>query len=197
MVSANAMGAPSPSLSMTKPELRTAVRAVRKAYIASLGESDRLALEQDLAAILRPLIESAGAVGGYHAVGSEIDVAPSLALAKRHALPTFGDAAETFRFRHGPASVIGPHGIPQPAAHEAELSCSLILVPLLAIDPQGHRLGQGGGHYDRALPALREAGAVLVGVGWDVQRLDFALPNEPWDVILDGFASPAGLEMFR
>jgi 5-formyltetrahydrofolate cyclo-ligase len=191
------MVVPSLHPSMSKPELRAAMRATRKAFVTSLSIQQREALQSALATHLRPLIERSAAVGGYHAVGSEIDPAPALALAEQAALPTFDEAEELFLFRLGPATATGPHGIPQPTGDAAELSCALILVPLLAIDPRGHRLGQGGGHYDRVLPALREAGAVLIGVGWDMQRLDFELPHEPWDVPLDGFASPSGVEMFR
>jgi 5-formyltetrahydrofolate cyclo-ligase len=173
------------------------MRIARKSYASSLDQAERKELQDKLARWLRPLVERAGAVGGYHAVGSEIDVAPVLALAERHGLPAFDDGLAAFQFRRGPASVDGPHGIPQPDAEAPILDCGLVLVPLLAIDPDGHRLGQGGGHYDRALPTLRQTGARLIGVGWDMQRLDFGLPHEPWDVALDGFASPAGLEMFR
>ncbi len=182
---------------MSKPELRAAMRRARKAYVASLLADERRALEARLAKHLLTLIDQAEAVGGYHAVGSEVDPAPALALAKSHALPAFDADAVAFTYRHGPATASGPHGIPQPAPDAALLSCSLLLIPLLAIDPEGHRLGQGGGHYDRVLPAFRKAGATLIGVGWDLQKLDFGLPSEPWDVPLDGFASPGGLEMFR
>jgi 5-formyltetrahydrofolate cyclo-ligase len=182
---------------MSKPELRAAMRTARKSFVTSLSPDERRSLEEKLATSLGPLVERAEAVGGYHAVGNEIDVASVLKLAKRHGLPAFDDELSVFKFRRGPASVDGPHRIPQPGADAEILNCSLILVPLLAVDPKGHRLGQGGGHYDRALPALRGAGATLIGVGWQMQRLNFDLPQAPWDVVLDGFASPAGLEMFR
>ena len=72
-----------------------------------------------------------------------------------------------------------------------------MFVPLLAVDSRGNRLGQGGGHYDRALPALRDAGATIIGVGWAVQLVDGDLPIDPWDVPLDGFAAPEGVKMGR
>jgi 5-formyltetrahydrofolate cyclo-ligase len=181
---------------MAKPELRKAMRAARRAYVSGLTGAERGSLEASLGGHLRDLVEHADAVGGYHAIGSEIDPAPALALAKLSALPTFDAGDDRFRFRGGPTFEAGPHGIPQPGAHEQLVACSLVLVPLLAVDPRGFRLGQGGGHYDRVLPALREAGATLIGLGWDVQRLDFDLPADPWDVRLDGFASPRGIEMF-
>ena len=182
---------------MSKPELRAALRTARKSFVQSLTPGQRHQLESRLSDHLRPMVDESAGVGGYHAVGSEIDVGPVLALARSHALPTFDEDEEIFRFRSGPASAAGPHGIPQPPHDSPILECALVLVPLIGIDPQGHRLGQGGGHYDRALPALREAGATLIGVGWDLQRLDFALPHEQWDVALDGFCCPGRLEMFR
>ena len=72
-----------------------------------------------------------------------------------------------------------------------------MLVPLLAVDRRGTRLGQGGGHYDRALPALRDSGAVIIGVGWAMQLIDEDLPSDAWDVALDGFVSPEGMTMWR
>ena len=56
---------------------------------------------------------------------------------------------------------------------------NLILVPALAIDPDGYRLGQGGGYYDRALvnlPAWRH------GVVYNYERMEHDLPREPWDI---------------
>jgi 5-formyltetrahydrofolate cyclo-ligase len=69
-------------------------------------------------------------------------------------------------------------------------------VPLIAIDGRGTRLGRGKGHYDRALIHLKKIGARLVGIGWPVQRLSEAIPADEWDIPLDGFASPDGLEWF-
>ena len=189
------MVVPSLSPDMSKPELRAAMRAARGAYVASLGPG-RASLERQLAEHLRPLIDATDGVGGYHAIGGEIDPGPALALAASHSLPSFDAGSKHFRFRRGPATVEGLHGIPQPASDAPDGACTLILVPLLAIDPHGHRLGQGGGHYDRVLPGLRDQGARLIGIGWAMQRLDFDLPVEPWDVALDGFASPERLEWF-
>ena len=61
------------------------------------------------------------------------------------------------------------------------------LVPLLAFDDDGYRLGYGGGFYDRTLAALRHDGAgplVAIGVGLEAQRRP-PLPREPFDQRLD------------
>lgn len=63
-------------------------------------------------------------------------------------------------------------------------SIDLVLVPALAIDPDGFRLGQGGGFYDRALPQLR---AWKHGIVYNYERMEHDLPREPWDVPMDSW----------
>jgi 5-formyltetrahydrofolate cyclo-ligase len=84
----------------------------------------------------------------------------------------------------------------QPSRRHPVVDPDLVLVPLIAIDGAGTRLGRGKGHYDRALTRLRKSGARLIGVGWAIQRLTETIPADAWDVPLDGFASPDGLELF-
>jgi 5-formyltetrahydrofolate cyclo-ligase len=63
-------------------------------------------------------------------------------------------------------------------------SVELVLVPALAIDPDGFRLGQGGGFYDRALPQLR---AWKHGIVYSYERMEHDLPREPWDIPMDSW----------
>jgi len=63
-------------------------------------------------------------------------------------------------------------------------SVELVLVPALAIDPDGFRLGQGGGFYDRALPHLR---AWKHGIVYSYERMEHDLPREPWDIPMDSW----------
>lgn len=63
-------------------------------------------------------------------------------------------------------------------------SIDVVLVPALAIDPDGYRLGQGGGFYDRALPQLR---AWKHGVVYPYERMEHDLPREPWDIPVDSW----------
>jgi len=189
------MAVPSPY--SFKAELRPALRASRRAFVGSLRPDERRHYEEGLAGALRPLIERADIVGGYIAQASEIDPALALLAAARVTFPTFAPGNPRFDYRAGPANDIGPHGIPQPAPAAPALAPDLILVPLLGVDPNGVRIGQGGGHYDRVLPALRKNGALAIGVGWTMQLLDFDIRPDSWDEPLDGFASPDGVRMFR
>ena len=165
------------------------------AFVSSISRAERDDLEMALCDLLVPLADAAARPAIYSAVGSEI----SLACLARFspAFPAFSSRDAPMVFRSGTCAEDSPWGGVQPPRHAKEIIPDLVFVPLLAVDPRGHRLGQGGGHYDRALPALRAAGATLIGVGWAMQRIETDLPDQPWDVALDGFASPEGLEMFR
>ena len=81
------------------------------------------------------------------------------------AFPRFDIPAKPFRFRAGDPLEPGPFGMMQPKRHPV-VEPDLILVPLIAVDGHGTRLGRGKGHYDRALARLKKSGAHLVGVGW-------------------------------
>lgn len=77
----------------------------------------------------------------------------------------------------------------------------LIFMPLVAFDGKGHRLGSGGGYYDRTLTAFNErdesqgAKPLLIGLAYELQRLDF-LPSDPWDIHLNGVVTEKGIEFF-
>jgi 5-formyltetrahydrofolate cyclo-ligase len=124
-------------------------------------------------------------IASYRPVGSEADPVAIEALARTTlcflSWPRFEDRnAGGFR-NLGPRMVWenGPHGTIQPPADGWLASPHYILVPLLAFDRRGTRLGQGAGWYDQVLP--QHPGAVRIGVGWSVQEMD-ELPRDAWDV---------------
>ena len=140
-------------------------------------------------------------VGGYCPLGSEISPLPATEEARSVgaivAYPCFANPAKPFRFLAGDPLEPGPFGMMQPAKRHPVVQPDLVLVPLIAIDSAGTRLGRGKGHYDRALIGLKKTGARLVGVGWQIQRLTEAIPADEWDVPLHAFASPDGIEWFK
>ena len=94
-------------------------------------------------------------------------------------------------FREAPAVEPSPWGVLQPSAEAEALAPDVVLVPLVAADRRGTRIGHGKGHYDRALAHLREGGGVFtIGLGWEPQILDDPIPADPWDVPLDAIATP-------
>lgn len=193
------MVVPSPSPAPAKAALRAELRAQRRAYAASLAPETRIALEQALTAALEPWLFAARVIAAYQPMKDEISplaaLARASALGKETALPAFAARDSRMTFRPGEASEPGPWGLLQPPLSSAPVEPDLILVPLVACDPHGNRIGMGQGHYDRALDGLR-AKARLVGIGWEFQLLDAPITADPWDQKLDAFASPAGLREF-
>ncbi|MEN2988712.1 5-formyltetrahydrofolate cyclo-ligase [Tistrella sp. BH-R2-4] len=140
-------------------------------------------------------------VAGYVAAGGEIDVLPLMrALAGRldaaMALPVVNapDTPLDFRaWRPDVALAIGAFGIPIPAAGPTVMP-DLLLMPLVAVDRGGHRLGQGGGFYDRTIARAEAAGLppVTVGVAFAEQVVD-AVPRGLFDRPLDLVLTDRGL----
>jgi 5-formyltetrahydrofolate cyclo-ligase len=185
---------------LSKETLRRAALDARKAYVRTLSDADRARLEHSLARHLTSLCADAAVVGGYSPLGSEISplaaIEEARAVGRIVAFPAFDDPAKPFKFRAGDPVQAGPFGILQPKRSAPIVEPDLILVPLIAIDGNGTRLGRGKGHYDRTLGRLRKSRARLIGIGWAIQHLSDTIPTDDWDVPLDGFASPDGLTMF-
>nr|VFK45916.1 MAG: 5-formyltetrahydrofolate cyclo-ligase [Candidatus Kentron sp. SD]VFK49476.1 MAG: 5-formyltetrahydrofolate cyclo-ligase [Candidatus Kentron sp. SD]VFK81166.1 MAG: 5-formyltetrahydrofolate cyclo-ligase [Candidatus Kentron sp. SD] len=92
------------------------------------------------------------------------------------------------------------YGIPEPELSPslrcAPLSLDLVLAPLVAFDGTGHRLGMGGGYYDRTFGYLLHRRVfvkpMLVGVAYGFQEVTVLPPRNPWDVPLDGVVTEEG-----
>ncbi|WP_426958146.1 5-formyltetrahydrofolate cyclo-ligase [Muricoccus radiodurans] len=180
-------------------EAKAAARGValaRRAAAARDGAAESLA-----AHVLRHAPPPAGArVAGFWPMGEEIDIRPLLrALAERGhplCLPRTPKRGAPLAFHHwtfGDPLVRGPFGTSQPAPEAPPVTPDWLLVPLLAFDRTGRRLGYGGGYYDRTLSALPQAGRI--GVAFACQELD-AVPAGPHDAPLDAVATEAGVIRF-
>ena len=184
-----------------KVALRRLGRERRQAFVSALSPEDRGRLEHQLAQVLEPVLAKSRITGGYAPMPTEISPLQALEAAAANgtmiAFPAFSDHQSEFRFLAGEPEETGPWAVLQPPLDAPHVYPDLVLVPLVAVDGKGTRLGQGKGHYDRVGPELRNHGALLIGVGWAVQMVDTEIPADPWDLPLDGFASPEGLEMFR
>jgi 5-formyltetrahydrofolate cyclo-ligase len=90
------------------------------------------------------------------------------------------------------------YGIPEPVGGRRRVTASqldLVIVPLVAFDPCGHRLGMGGGYYDRALAGRRQR-PILVGTAFEFQRTS-NVSAQPWDVPLDVIVTERGRQTHR
>jgi 5-formyltetrahydrofolate cyclo-ligase len=164
--------------------------------------ADRIAVwVADLVRQRRP-----AAVSGYWAIGDEIDVRPALRmLAARGlavALPVMAGASAPLTFRRWVPGDRLRHrmwGIEEPLPDAPVVRPDLLLVPLLAFDARGGRLGYGGGYYDRTLALLRSDGGSPVfacGVAFAAQEVP-EVPCEPKDMRLDAVITENGLRLFR
>ena len=182
-----------PSL-IPKTEMRSRMLAERRLYARSLLPDLRADLEAKLAQRVLPHLLGAGTVAGYHPLKDEISPYPileTLGPGQRAALPWFLDRDARMLFREAPAAEPSPWGVLQPPASSEALAPDVVLVPLVAADRAGSRIGHGKGHYDRALAHLREGGAVFtIGLAWEFQILDAPIDADPWDVPLDAIATP-------
>jgi 5-formyltetrahydrofolate cyclo-ligase len=177
----------------SKAALRRLYRQRRRAHVLALGPAGRLTAEQALTGILMPLREATGPVASYAAMGDEIDPRWTEALFGPHALPRICGKALGFHLAGREALMAGPLGLLQPPETAPEASPRLLLVPVTAVAPDGTRLGQGGGYYDRTLAALRAHGPIVtVALAFDVQIAD-TLPCEPHDERMDWIATPTQL----
>ena len=141
-------------------------------------------------------------VAGYAAVRGEADPFPLMAaLANQgHALCLPQTRGETLVFRTwkpGDPLVVGRFNIPEPDDKARERRPDLVLVPLLAFDANGHRLGYGAGYYDRYLRAARSKRTIsAIGIAYAGQELP-ELPHEDSDEVLDAVVTEAGVRRFK
>lgn len=142
-------------------------------------------------------------VAGYWPIRDEADPRELMAAlaARGHALAlprieAKGAAPSFRRWREGDVLIDNPHGIAEPRADAETIVPDVVLVPLLSFDAAGHRLGYGGGYYDRTLDALRAGGTVLaIGIAYAGQEVAL-LPRDPHDRPLDAILTESGLRKF-
>jgi 5-formyltetrahydrofolate cyclo-ligase len=183
-----------------KRELRAHARARRAEAHAALGEAAGGLLRDNMLAAIE--IPRDAVIGSYWPFRDEIDCTPLL----RHlhdaeheiGLPVVTAPAKdgrprpmTFRpWRPGMRLAKGRLGEPTPPPDAdygaGDLVPTLLLVPLLAFDRRGYRIGYGGGNFDASIAALHAAGGTLttVGIAYSAQEVD-AVPTEPHDQALD------------
>lgn len=180
-----------------KAALRQSYRRARAEHVDGLPPGLRALMLSRPPAPLVEMIPADAVVGLYHPVGSE---APTLGWARwlaetgrRVALPWFASRTAPMEFRlwdnpwDDTALSAGPWRALQGATDSAAATPDLVIVPLLAFTADGHRLGQGGGHYDRWLAEHPDVPAI--GLAWDCQIID-NLPVEDHDRALAAVVTP-------
>ncbi|GAD47327.1 putative 5-formyltetrahydrofolate cyclo-ligase [Caenibius tardaugens NBRC 16725] len=185
---------------ISKDALRQIFRNRRRAHVAALPSGTRALLFHRPPRPIVDLIPEGAQIGLYRATPNE---APAAAYARffqeaghRIALPRFSARNEPMGFAEfaDPFDesdlVQGPYGMAQPPESALAITPDVLFVPLLGFTADGHRLGQGGGHYDRWLEA--HPGTIAIGLAWDCQLND-ELPLEPHDRHMTAIITPTRL----
>jgi len=193
-----------------KSELRRRLRAQRRALLPDEQRRAARALTRHVAATA--LFRVSRRIACYLAHDGEIDLSMIIGRAwrmhKQPFLPVLSPlAADRLWFAAAtPGMELRPNrfGILEPAANAADLvradQLDLILMPLVAFDVRGNRLGMGGGFYDKSVEFLRRRRhwktPRLLGIGYDFQKVA-QLPISDWDVPLDGVVTERAVYMIQ
>lgn len=168
----------------------------------SLDPFRRVEASMAMAETLRDAVEfvPGTVVSGFWPMRSEVDVRPAMFALRekgvRLCLPAILDKT-TIIFREllpGGMMIDMGFGTQGPGEEAHVLDPALMLIPLVAFDRRGHRIGYGAGYYDRAIAALHEKGVAprLIGVAFDCQEVAL-VPDEPHDVSLTEILTESGL----
>ncbi|OLP61170.1 5-formyltetrahydrofolate cyclo-ligase [Xaviernesmea oryzae] len=191
---------------MTRQEEKARLRAEQLALRDAMSEAERTAAN---AAIFAHGLEAIAfkpdtIVSGFWPIRSEADIRPLLEALRqrgaRIALPVVLDR-QTIVFREvlPDAPVVktgfGSYG---PGPEAPEVAPEILLLPLSAFDAEGHRIGYGGGYYDRAIERLSAAGSAptLIGVAFAIQEVA-SVPAEAHDRAMNAVLTESGLRWFR
>ena len=172
---------------MNKKELRAQIRQRKRA----MTEEEIVQRSQALGELFlqSEAYRNAKSIYGYLPYNQEVRTVPMLAQAlkdgKRVAVPKcYGDEMRFIYLEDLNAVAPGYAGIPEPIADGpvADDKTALVLMPGMAFDPQGHRIGYGGGFYDKFLAS--EPGHPTLALCYDFQMLEH-LETEEFDIPVD------------
>ena len=186
-------------------EQRRAMRRELRQRRAALSPEEQAAVSAAVGSQLAKIaaLSRSPVVGGYRAIRGEVDI--DAALSRLHddgAMVTVprvsGDHMDFLPWTSGSETITGSFGIDEPINGEpVQFSRhDVVLVPLVAFDETGQRLGQGGGFYDRAIAAAGADCPILIGVAHAFQQVK-SVPVEAWDMPLDAVVTEERVHEFR
>ena len=185
-----------------KANLRREASARRRQAHVAHPQAGLALMQHFKSAIQAP---AGAAISGFWPMGDEIDIVPL--LSQLHAsghpigLPVVVGKGQPLIFRSwhpGLALVAGGFRTEVPPPGSAELAPEILIVPLLAFDAEGYRLGYGGGFYDRTLERLRGARGkrpLAIGVAFSAQHVT-RVPRDHYDQPLDWIVTEKSAQAF-
>jgi 5-formyltetrahydrofolate cyclo-ligase len=200
---------PASAAVLDRQQLRRQMRQLRRSLSPSVRDEAHQRFARLLSGTYR--LRPGQRIAVYFAYGHEADLRHVIDVARDRGcllyLPVITDFRHSrmrfVRYRTDSVMRVNRYGIAEPDWRHAEVisvrKLDLILLPLVAFDANGSRLGSGAGFYDRSLHHLREGRRwrrpKLIGVGYECQRVARLQPDR-WDVPLDGMLTERGLQWF-
>lgn len=184
-----------------KDKAREQAKAVRQKIHGGASPSVYTGLSQHLLALLDNIgVTKSQVVAGFWPHGSEIDCRVALSDISRRghilSLPAIERENQPLVFRQfemGDELVAGAYGIKEPSNKAPHVTPDIILLPLLAFDKAGDRLGYGGGYYDRTVAALRQSKElIIIGIAFSGQLVR-QVPRHDHDIRLDYILTEQGV----
>jgi 5-formyltetrahydrofolate cyclo-ligase len=181
---------------LSKSQLRPDLLQLRDQYKKThdLKGTGKSILDKIISAAIVP---SDAIIGSYWPVKSEVDVRPLLSYFFKHghtcALPIVDAQNKLLLFREwcpGDLLISGIYNILTPDETAPLVIPTVLFIPVLGFDRQGHRLGHGEGYYDRTLEKLREQHHIIaIGIAFDCQEID-SIPYEAYDQRMNYIITP-------
>ena len=170
------------SLNIKKEQLRQKYKQVRKKFRQAC---DTTTYAETVFNNLKHIIKDSQTIAGYYPKDDEFDIRPILERLNNVCLPYLVPNHKQLQFkawRSNDPLEPGPFNVLQPVATAPDVIPDILLMPLIAVDQHGNRLGYGKGHYDFTIQHLKPI--LLIGICYDIQVIDF-VPNEDHDAVLD------------
>ena len=181
-----------------KKTLRETLRAKRQALSTDARQSAANAICQTLSQ--HPVFATATHIAAFYPNDGEIDPRPFLDYAleagKQCYLPVLrGQQLQFAPYTFDTVFIPNQYQIPEPQVSEADIlpaeKMSLIIVPVVGFDKVGHRLGMGGGFYDRTLSQISDSTSAI-GIAFALQEVS-NIPSETWDIPLSQIITEKGV----
>ena len=183
-----------PDLS-SKTDLRRSLLKARRALPPAAWQAKSQQICAHLAA--SSVLQSSRTILAYFSIRQEPDLSSLYNLPHRWGFPRcVGEQLTWHQWTRTEPLVEGAFGILEPTPNAIAISpaeVDLILVPAVACDRQGYRLGYGGGFYDRLLSQPEWGNVCTIGIVFETAYLP-SLPVDPWDCPLDGICTEVGLQ---
>lgn len=175
---------------MTKKEYRVDARATRRSFHQKNGNAFSKKIKEHFFASQHFMPQTVFAV--YYPIGSEVNSRPLIDtlndMGHITALPVIKDRQSALEFRVYRSEQKlnkGAFGVPEPSPNMPTVIPDFLIIPMLAFNKQGYRLGYGTGFYDRTLTEMRRAKPIkAIGVAYSVQQID-DMPVESHDEKMD------------